>query len=310
MHRVAVALGSRAQVSFEEGDLGKGFVHVLDESGLDRVLDELDTVTDFVNYLVAKENLVTSRSVIVSAEEDLLAVYLHRGRQFPAGPRILRVQAGAWNDLVAKSEWGRRKEADRTSTAWDGLVETFHKLVDPSGKSPTEALDHLDGALRTMAREDRLSRRILGSAFLSFMREAATGRVNSRMLTSPSGVVYVFLASDRAADGETNRLDREARRRELALRCFVARGQTPTSQTVVGIATERYVPGGGFSLDGHLMHKPSWTEADQRASEGIQRDLGYFRTPRTTPVSVDEYPDATPTLPRASARSNASPEDA
>lgn len=287
VHRVAVALGSRARVPFEQGDFDRGFVHVLDENGLDRVLGELDTVTDFVAYLAAKEARVASGPVYTAAEEDVLAVYLHRGRKFPEADGPLTIRAGAWEELVATPEWKRRKDADQVSRTWDRLIETFHELVDHGldgrERSPEEMVDHLDGALRAMAREDRLSRRMLATAFLEFMREAETGAVSARMVPSPSGVVYVFLASARDED-------RAHRQRELALRCLVARGLNPASQTVVGIATERYLKGGGFSLDGYSLTKPTWTEQDQAALEGIQRDLGYFRAPRTTRASVDEYP--------------------
>jgi hypothetical protein len=48
-----VALGGRREGPVSQGDFGKGFVHVFDERSLDIVLSELDTVTDFVQYLLA-----------------------------------------------------------------------------------------------------------------------------------------------------------------------------------------------------------------------------------------------------------------
>ena len=55
IHRLAVALGSRGEVPISEGNGGKGFVHVLDETGLDTLLTELDTITDFVDFLLRTE---------------------------------------------------------------------------------------------------------------------------------------------------------------------------------------------------------------------------------------------------------------
>ena len=57
---VAVALGSDGAVGFEQGDFGKGFVHILDDRSLQIVMEELDTITDFVEYLLAKEALISS----------------------------------------------------------------------------------------------------------------------------------------------------------------------------------------------------------------------------------------------------------
>ncbi len=85
------------------------------------------------------------------------------------------------------------------------------------------------------------------------------------MLSSPSGTVYVFLASPR------NR-ERAARQQELQLRCFVARGLNPSASTVVGIGTEQYSPD-GFSLDIAVHHQPNWTPEHDIALSGIQNEL-------------------------------------
>ncbi len=87
IHRVAVALGSEDKVPIYIGDFGKGFVHVFDDVSFDRILHELDTVTDFVKYLTDKEeflvNSQTTKIVLERSEEDLLAYYLSNNRKFP-----------------------------------------------------------------------------------------------------------------------------------------------------------------------------------------------------------------------------------
>jgi hypothetical protein len=53
------------------------FVHVLDEVSLPLVLGELDTATDFIDYLAKKEAAFTSGQVMASyGEEETLAVFL------------------------------------------------------------------------------------------------------------------------------------------------------------------------------------------------------------------------------------------
>jgi len=47
IHRVALALGARGAVPYQQGDFGKGFVHILDDTSLRVVLRELDTISDF-----------------------------------------------------------------------------------------------------------------------------------------------------------------------------------------------------------------------------------------------------------------------
>lgn len=57
IHRLSASLGGRRLVNFSSGDYGKGFVHCLDDRFVAVALAELDTVTDFIAYLEAKENL-------------------------------------------------------------------------------------------------------------------------------------------------------------------------------------------------------------------------------------------------------------
>ena len=134
-----------------------------------------------------------------------------------------------------------------------------------------------------MARESRFNRRILGKGFKEFMDQASVNKVRARMMRSPSGVVYVFLARPHGAD-------RKKRVDELRHRCFVARGLNRDAVTVIGIATEQYLRGEGFSLDVAHLYIPEWSPKQQEILEEMQRDLGYFARPRKTAASEDEYP--------------------
>lgn len=291
VHRVAIALGGRGSAPYQQGDFGKGFVHVLDDTSLHVVMRELDTISDFVEYLAAKEALLARSDLVMDGqEEDLLALYLHRGRQFPDEAQMLAIGNDLWTGLTAKPEWAARKKADQESYVWDGLIETLQELADPiwgeANRTEAKSADNLEEVLRAMAREGRFNRRVLAQSFNEFMREAAKGAVRARIVPSPSSARYVFLATNREED-------REIRRQELTLRCFVARGLPEHGgDTVVGLATERYEKGGGFSIDAVLLRKPEWTADDRAAMEGIQRDLGYFATPRKTRATADEYPQA------------------
>ena len=54
-----------------------GYVHVFDDESLNTVMENRDTITDFVEYLTAKEAFIESGLLgWASGEEDLLAWYL------------------------------------------------------------------------------------------------------------------------------------------------------------------------------------------------------------------------------------------
>ncbi len=283
VHRVAVALGGKGKLPLSFGDFGKGCVHVLDEKSFWVILHELDTVTDVVNYFIAKEGLAASEvETIIASEEDLLAIYLHRNRRFPEG-RVLAVEEGSWEGFSQKAEYQAKKKADRLSYLWDEIIEYVSNHLSAGTLEYDGHSRGAELALRTMAREDRFSRRLLGKAFDEFYRSSEKQPL-ARCVPAASGVVYVFLALPKE-------VGRAHRQRSLCLRCFVARGMFPESRTVVGIATEQHDPK-GFSFDVVYLHKPEWTPEDEEHATGIKSDLGYFADPRMTHMHEDEYPSS------------------
>ena len=283
VHRVAVAAGSQGKVPIHFGDFGKGFVHIFDEISAQTLLSELDTVADFIDYLAAKESFCSQvKHMIQVREEDLLAIFLQGGRKFPdQRPEVLALTDDLWDAFMNRPEVAARKEADKVSYVWDGLIDEFAGDMLGDNLEPGASPTNVERALRVMARESRFSRRVLGEAFKEFLEESTT-HAHATMLQAPSGVVYVFLAYPRAAS-------REAAKRELQMRCFVARGLHRESKTVVGIATEQYSPE-GYSLEVAVHHQPEWREEHQQRLNQIQRDLGYFVSPRRAEQSYDEYP--------------------
>jgi hypothetical protein len=285
IHRIAIALGSKGELPISSGDFGKGFVHVFDETSFSIILKELDTVDDFVTYLTDKENLCSSGIEIMlqGGEEDLLALYLHSGRTFPTNCDLVMVDDTLWRSLANKGEYKAKKRADNESYAWDRLIERFCYNVLHGNLEFGNSLTDSEASLRTMARENRFSRRGLGKSFLEFIELSGQKKVRSRMTRSLSGVVYVFLAVPHGQD-------RHARVAELGIRCFVARGINRDSKRAIGIATEQYEAGKGFSLDLCHLYKENWTAEDEAHMESIQKELGYFSKPVRNSVHEDEYP--------------------
>jgi hypothetical protein len=285
IHRIAVALGSRGRVPIEFGNFGKSFVHVFDEMSFPILLGELDTVSDFVGYLQSKENLITTgvQLIFEGSEEDLLAFYLQGGRSFPHTHSSIVVGDDLWRRFEEKEEVRAKKRADEESYIWDRFIEIWAKDALSGSLEFPSSLNNSEMAIRVMAREDRFSRRVLGRSFREFVDQSSAGKVRSRMLESPSGIVYVFLA---LPHGE----DRQFRVAELGTRCFVARGLHPERKTVIGLATEQYDGRKGFSFDLFYLYEEEWTTEKQHAIEGIQRNLGFFATSKRTEGREDEYP--------------------
>lgn len=284
VHRIAVALGSKGLASVHSGDFGKGFVHVFDEPAFDIILGELDTAADLFSYLNEKVAASThaSRILMEGGEEDLLATYLANNRSLPRPSGILLVGVGIWDDFATRPEYIRKKEAEKASRIWDRLIETVAKDALEGNLEFGPSLSDTELALRKMAAEDRYQRRLLGAAFEEFL-EKSLSSIRSRLVTSESGTTYVFLATPHGAE-------RKDRATELAARCFVARGRIRENPTVVGIATEQYIPGSGFSLDLIYLSKPDWTSDDEQSMEELLAAAPYFRGPMRHGFGEAEYP--------------------
>jgi hypothetical protein len=285
IHRVAVAVGGHGKAPIEFGDFGKGFVHVFDEVSFNIIVGELDTIGDFVAYLIAKEGLYASgvATLFHGGEEDLLALYLHQGRTFPTDTDPFIVDQGLWSSVSQRDEVRLRKLADKDSYVWDKLIEELcsdSPLIHPE---PGPSLTEQDIAVRAMARETRFNRRMLGQALRGFLEAAKGMHIRSRMLRSLSQVVYVF---QYVAHGEDN----QAVQAELGHRSFIAMGMHPGSKTVIGVSIEEWVAGQGCSSSLLYLHKEAWTDEDTEHMRFVQDELGYFSQPLTTAVHEDEYP--------------------
>jgi len=287
IHRVAVALGGQASVPLFFGDFGRGFVHVLDEDSFNTVLKELDTISDFVEYIVEKEAFCSSVREIITgdSEKDWLGLYLYNQRKFPRDYDVLRIDGGLWDKLTSRPEYQRKKQIDRDSYFWDGLIETFCEDVLQGNLELSSSPTGAERALRVMARENRFARRLLGRSFQEFLFRS--DKIRSRMVLSPSQITYVFLARPHGDD-------RRSRIAELADRCFVALGisrenNVPTN-TVLGIATEQYVEGKGCSLDLLCLVMEGWTKEDEKKLQYLRQQGGLFSDSSVEYHHEDEYP--------------------
>ncbi|HEV7487280.1 MAG TPA: hypothetical protein VGQ65_16520 [Thermoanaerobaculia bacterium] len=286
IHRVAVALGGDDHFPVPYGDFGKGFVHVFDERSFRTVLSELDTITDFVEYLSKKEDLLApSRDVLFGLEEDLLAIYLHQNRSFPSAD-LLMIEEGSWPEILKRPEYHAKKIADEESYMWDRLIEKIGKDAASGNLEFSNSLDKDEIGLRVMARENRFNRRMLASALATFLEAARANEVRSRMTASPSGVGYVFLA----AHPDEQRSDRND---ETSLRCIIARVKLDC-ETIIGIGTERPGVRRGASWDLHYAYIPTLTDEFRSNALKMSDEMGYFSAPRVTGLHEDEYPGHCP----------------
>jgi len=281
--RIAVAFGSQGKAAIQFGDFGTGFVHTFDEHSLKIVMSELDTITDFVEYLKNKEEFVTSGKQLLfeGGEEDLLAYYLSNNRKFPSGIDLLVLTTGIWQKFRDSKEYQTKKELEKQSYIWDALIEQLSIYYRENELITTHTLDEFEKCIRIMAKEDRFSRRAISEIFANFLTKSKDGEF-ARLFSSLCGVTYVFQATNKE-------IDREYRSAELGLRCILARGLIRDNKTVIGIATERHQLKEGASWDVLYYHLDGWSAENQSDFERIQQYTGFFKNTLQSHYRAQEY---------------------
>jgi hypothetical protein len=314
-HRVVVALGAKARCQQEHGGgsgsllllssikgeaahtqpftIGqvkpnKGYVHVFDDVTLDIILRHLDTITDFVSYLTAKENLLTSRDVIASGEEDLLAFFLHyaddTGKHYfnvPKSPGNILVDGNYWNDIRSHPEFVAKQRADKPSYLWDSIIEVFtqHLLGGTLREGPMNT-GEVELGLRYMAKESRFARRVYADSFIEARNRTGRGQIWKRCIPSfeHPDTCYIFLV----ADWDGNDLDTYRKVRLVHLRdySFVYSQAHREYTRVIGIATESN-SNHGESHDLIFAEYGPWTPELEKEAIEIQELRGWLKPEKT-----------------------------
>jgi protein-tyrosine phosphatase len=253
------------------------FAHTFTREFTEIVLEELDTISDFIEYLREKEKLFSKnvKVIIMGDEKELLAYYLMNQRTFEkigeADEAIF--QDGIWDDLQKRPEYLTKKKEDRISYGWDDIINRVHT---GGGEYETVA--------REMARLNRFDRRVMSKAFYEAHVRAHRERSKNvfRRLLEIKGTTYCFLFFD---DPEP----RTNRKKMLEIMCFIARGIFDENFKVVGIATEMKMRP-TCSYDFCYLELPKWTREHQENMEKLQKETGIFSNYTVKQIHEDEYP--------------------
>jgi hypothetical protein len=165
------------------------FVHVFDDHALDILTRELDTISDFTSYLTRRERFIRSGHLALAVgEEEMLAYYLRSGDKDrihdfvrPDGKawrrdESLTILSGEYDRLLREPGYLAKKDADQVSYVWDRLLNLFTDnvlagtSVSPGGATIDPARAEM--ALRSMALEKRIYRRMLGQSVADAMKIA------------------------------------------------------------------------------------------------------------------------------------------
>jgi len=230
------------------------FIHVFDEITVNLLLDELDTVPDFITYLRKKEKFIEQPGIIVSVpgEEDLLARYMATMRndehEFPKVAQdfdYVALPEGDWNVYFNSPQRAVKKKADKISYMWDALIEHHSKFIR-SGEvisspflPPNTPVDH-ERIVRALAAQPRLARRTLASDLHHALQQSDPGRMFARVkiMGRPPKQAFVFLTIPLTPGEDYSTTYRERRMHALTVYCHALKESVPTLEEAIGVACE------------------------------------------------------------------------
>lgn len=275
----------------------RGWVHILDEYTLGRLLAALSTTKDFIDYLGAKEHLLNNGLFQgASCELDVLGYYLWHGREFPEQNSPFHLEPNLWNAVCANAQFQRGLKENEVSFFWDRLIEYLigHYLNETLEFGNELEMSEWEILVRLMASETRFYRRVLSEQIIQRVNSVKAGeqfKIGTMLPSENSAIQYVLLVGPGSTEEDhiTYRKDRAV---ELQLRCVAAKAARPASRYFVGIALDGK-KGGGSSEDFCLIDTEEWDEQALVRAQKVREDLGYFLsgTMVETNVQVDEYPE-------------------
>ena len=251
-------------------------VHIFDEEFTKIILNELDTITDFVEYLNKKEVLINTnkRFLIVGGEKELLAFYLFNNRSFDRFNNAdhIIIEEGSWDRLQNKPEYIAKKKEDEISYSWDGMISRAHE----------SHLKEYELVARELARHNRVKRRFLSKIFIDSWIKAEKSKYPYRSMVVSDNITYCFLFQD---DPEP----RTKRRSHLEEICYIARAKHKDNKKVMGIATEKKFRE-TCSYDFYLIYIPKLKKKYQDQIKLIQKRDKIFLNPSVQYIREYEYP--------------------
>ena len=290
-------------VPFVIGDIDpiKTFIHVLDDTTLDIVMNALNTVSDFTSYLGKKEILLRSdKNIFATGEEDLLPCYMTKIKEeehdfdFPKDSDGIAILEGEWDRFCENPQRKAQLEEDKISYFWDALIEQFntHALNGTQYMVFGGGIKDSERVMRFFASESRFKRRLLSKAVLGLI-EKTPENICGRRFSVPLdelGPYYIFVAFPREKE-HTEKEYRAFRGEYLKTCSMVVRSVYPKAHDIIGFATEAGKSLEGRSEDAMYFDGRRWNDEMHKEAKELQEKLRILIEPTYYKVHDTEFPD-------------------
>ena len=271
-------------------------VHIFDSHNLPIVVRELDTVSDFSDYLDEKLRAVARfDSLVYCGEEDLLGHYLlnydKTSERHIIGTKRddvngVMIGEGEWHGFIKTDLYKNTKNEDRISYFWDELIQRTCQNALNGTLGGNSDLLRGQSAIFEMVKEPRFIRRSLADrirrAVVSFPDHPS--QLTRQVTFLPSyrpdvGYVFFQLRVPGVIRDEPDYL--EKRRTLLEIACGAAKNKFPNLTKVIGIGMDApKFAGETNSEDFILLPCETWTDEMRSLYEAQNQEWCFFETPQ------------------------------
>lgn len=271
-------------------------IHVFDSHNFSIILGELDTISDFSNYLDEKLRAVTKfDSLLYCGEEDLLGHYLlnydEGTKRHIIGPKRddingVMIGEGEWHDFIRTDLYKNTKNEDRISYFWDELIQrTCQNALNGTLGGNSDILRG-QSAIFEMVKEPRFVRRALADK----IKRAVMGfpdhpdQLTRQVTFLPSffpDVGYVFFQL-RVPEIYRKASDYHDKRRTLLeIACGAAKNKFPHLNKVIGIGIDAPKFAGKVNSEDFIFIPCEiWTDEKRVYYEEQNKEWNFFGTPQ------------------------------
>ncbi len=264
-------------------------IHVFDSHNLEIILGELDTVRDLLLYFEEKEKAIKKYDTIVYfGEEELLAHYFSNFDEEDKKYSIdikdeqakgINLKKGFWQGFTNHPQYQKRKQANEISYTWDRLLQkTFEHALEGTLKGRENTLKGHAASVE-MAKEPRVSRRMLSESLLIsiedfFTREDKEMHYLAYFSSYYHDLMYVFFQMPLLENIDYEKEYRPRKREMLNIACGAVKNKYPDLKKIIGITVDLPRLNGHYSEDFILLEFKEWSKETADFFKKANKDSG------------------------------------
>lgn len=282
--------------------------HILDSANLEILLKELDTITDFLNYLKEKEKVIKLSNIITYAgEENVMGQYL-RNIEYKTGKHyilkdenknlIVDFENMIWKNFSNSFEYKEKKTLDKVSYLWDEYLKQLCEYSLTGELTGNIDVFQESSPIKEMAKESRFYRRILSDGIIQsvdYFPEIADDytRQVRLIMSEDNKSAYVFLQIKYNEQDDYETVVRPKRRQMLNIACGTLKNKHSFLRKIVGIAINSPKHHIYTDQDYILLDCKKWTREDRSHYYNLNKDYNFWKQKNELKVvNSYEYPSA------------------